>query len=489
MVANLPGNYPLLLNQIQNHSKIDEISTEGHQILNRVSGVLDTAWQQRDRQPLRHWLECTWLALGGAAALNNDADREYCQQYFDFLEQQSPIHDWLVFQRALEKLYAAANPDADPLLQVMTIHKAKGLEFDTVIIPGLEKAGRSNQQELLLWRERISADGHSQLLIAPLQGSGQDKEALYRHLQHEAKIKEQLESTRVLYVGATRAIHQLHMLCGINNGRKPAKNSLLAQLWPWLEPALESQHPAITVHPASNLKSGQTEDGELLASYTHLQRLPAEWHIDTRADCANNIAEEDGENASPNQGKTPAVYSPPTTNARYMGIVLHRILRQITLQGIANWGSARIEKQTPRWSAQLRQLGVDDTEAATKLLQEAVRNVLTDEDNHWLLDNSHDDSQCEYPLGYIDDNQRLCTAIIDRTFIANGVRWIVDYKSSQPEADETQKQFLRRQRSEHQPQLQKYADLMGRLQAQQKKPLPIKTALYFPLTGYLDVLS
>ena len=39
----------------------------------------------------------------------------------------------------MEKLFATPDVLADASLQLMTIHKAKGLEFDTVILPGLSR--------------------------------------------------------------------------------------------------------------------------------------------------------------------------------------------------------------------------------------------------------------------------------------------------------------------------------------------------------------
>jgi ATP-dependent exoDNAse (exonuclease V) beta subunit len=53
----------------------------------------------------------------------------------------------------------------------MTIHKAKGLEFDTVILPGLGAVPRGDDQRLLLWLEH-----RGELLLAPIAESGEDKD-------------------------------------------------------------------------------------------------------------------------------------------------------------------------------------------------------------------------------------------------------------------------------------------------------------------------
>ncbi len=476
-----PTTRPLIIEQLGRYQQIDAISPAGRKILARVSPVLLTAWQQRDRLPLRQRVENTWLALGGPEALRNTADREFCHQYFDFLEQQSPVHDWSLFQQAVEKLYAVPNPAADRNIQVMTIHKAKGLEFDTVIIPALDRASRASQQELLLWRERIAADGHPQLLIAPLQGAGEEKGSLYQHLQQEAKIKETLESTRVLYVGATRAIHQLHLLCKLDSGKTPAKNSLLARLWPWLERAIEQQHPAVNIHQTALAEQPETDEGLLLPSFTHLWRLPPDFHP------ATDLSQ--GEFVHPAQSTATTNFAPDAADARHTGTVLHRIIRQMTLQGIAQWRKTPVSEREASWVSQLRQMGVADIAKAVQLLMQASDNILADEQHHWLLDNRAESSLCEYPIGYIDEKNRVKTAIIDRSFVRDGIRWLIDYKSNSPGPGQSVADFLSEQCAEYLPQLTRYERLLRSLDENLQQPLPVRKALYFPLCKQLAILE
>ncbi len=472
----------LLIDQLACHQQIENISPDGQKILHRISGILLRAWHQRERQPLRQLVENTWLALGGPEAVKNPTDRESCQQYFDFLEQQSPVDDWSLFQTAVEKLYAAPDSAADRHVQVMTIHKSKGLEFDTVIIPGLDRGNRPGQQDLLLWRERIAEDGQAQLLIAPLQAAGQDKDPLYRHLQWEAGIKETLESTRVIYVGATRAIRQLHLLCNMKSGKPPANNSLLARLWPWLEKAIEEQHPSIRLRQAAAVEKEKQDDTAIpVASFSHLWRLPPGFkgtgHIE------------------PLQGRTLAqadnslLFEPGAGDARHIGTLLHRIIRQVTLQGISYWRQTPPAERQPHWLGQLRQLGVVNTSDALSRLQVAVANILEDSENHWLLDNDSVDSLCEYAIGYLDEDNRVRSAVIDRTFIRDGIRWIIDYKSSCPLEGQPMDEFVREQMQQYAAQMALYERLMLSMDGNRAKTPPIRKALYFPFCKHLAIVS
>ena len=49
----------------------------------------------------------------------------------------------------------------------MTIHGAKGLQWDTVIVPALGRSTRREDDQLLYWRESVS-DGQPRLLLAPI---------------------------------------------------------------------------------------------------------------------------------------------------------------------------------------------------------------------------------------------------------------------------------------------------------------------------------
>jgi ATP-dependent helicase/nuclease subunit A len=64
---------------------------------------------------------------------------------------------------------------------------------------------------------------------------------------------------------------------------------------------------------------------------------------------------------------------------------------------------------------------------------------------------------------------------LDRSFIDAGIRWVVDYKTSQHQGSGVE-QFLDREVERYRPQLQRY----GRL-AQKLGPEAVRLGLYFPL--------
>ena len=90
----------------------------------------------------------------------------------------------------------------------MTIHKAKGLEFDSVIVPGLASGGGRDERRLFMWMETPERS----LLLAPINPTGGDDDPIYEFIRDLDKAKADHENARLLYVAATRAKHRLHLL-------------------------------------------------------------------------------------------------------------------------------------------------------------------------------------------------------------------------------------------------------------------------------------
>jgi ATP-dependent exoDNAse (exonuclease V) beta subunit len=66
--------------------------------------------------------------------------------------------------------------------------------------------------------------------------------------------------------------------------------------------------------------------------------------------------------------------------------------------------------------------------------------------------------------------------VVDRSFVdAEEQRWIIDYKTSQPRADETADSFVARELALYQMQLKAYRDAVAEWESR-----AIRTALYFP---------
>src|SRR5438132_2211027 len=131
--------------------------------LSHFTAILAPAVANRERGSLRDRVEGVWLALGGPVCVADKTELEDAERYLDTLEAleaDGPITDLSRIDDALERLYALPDVDAtDDDVQIMTIHKAKGLEFGTVIVPGLDQSPGGGDPDLLLFNEMVSGGG------------------------------------------------------------------------------------------------------------------------------------------------------------------------------------------------------------------------------------------------------------------------------------------------------------------------------------------
>ncbi len=128
---------------------------------------------------------------------------------------------------------------------MMTIHKAKGLEFDYVIVPGLDRVTTTDDAQLMQWLERPTDSGDSrgpgELLLSPIYPPDADKkvDSIYCWIERLQQQRQMHEDERLLYVAATRARKQLHWLACVPSAEgdlfAPRENSLLQRLWPAVE--------------------------------------------------------------------------------------------------------------------------------------------------------------------------------------------------------------------------------------------------------------
>ncbi|HEV2614528.1 MAG TPA: UvrD-helicase domain-containing protein [Gammaproteobacteria bacterium] len=177
------------------------------------------------RLSLRAWVEKTWLKLNGPDFLKDQQELNYVNAYLDLLDKYDDIE---IIGEKLSTLGLPQNSDPNIKLEIMTIHKSKGLEFDVVILPGLGRPTRPDSSKLLLWSERINYLGEPELLVAPLKHKSESENKTYQYLKREESKRAYYEMQRVLYVAATRAKECLYILQP--ESEKTAKNSLLSQL-------------------------------------------------------------------------------------------------------------------------------------------------------------------------------------------------------------------------------------------------------------------
>ena len=485
--------------------RLAALSDDGRARLLSVREVLAQALAERGRMPPRRWLEGVWVLLGGPRALASPEDMADVAAFFQLVDQLSAdgrlAADELAARTA--DLYAPPDPLAGEAVQMMTIHKSKGLEFETVIVPGLHRDTGMHESSLLLWDQVADADGHEHLLVAPLrskvasdeggeEGESGDGASLYDLLRRVENERSAHEDERLLYVAATRAIRHLHLV-GVakldpeaDDGLKPpASGTLLRLLWPGeAQPVFAA---ALAERGAlSSEFSVSAEDAEEGRRAPPLRRLR---EVGPPPELAAVPPPRDADNWE----LTPLSATGVALDAS-VGTLVHRCLELIARQGLAQWPAERLPGLQAGWQRWLRSLGHSAEEATSGAAEAlaALQRTLSSETGRWLLA-AHPEAGCEQAWTSLEatagrPDSELSPAstvnhVIDRIFVADGVRWIIDYKTVRLAADEDQASALRRRAEGFRPQLERYAALFA------GDPRPLKMAIWFALQGRLLVLD
>ncbi|QOJ23965.1 MAG: UvrD-helicase domain-containing protein [Gammaproteobacteria bacterium] len=506
-ITLMAENNPGMLNKeitvwglIGDESRWQGISADATVRLRRIWEVLHPCMSNRQRRSLRVTVESAWHALGGPGYLNSTAKNgtgtanhlDDAMIYLDYLENQEEagdIQDLINFENGLTALYASPDLGADDGLQIMTIHKAKGLEFDTVIVPGLGRTTRNHDKQLFKWIEQphnqVTGDKSGvppDLLLAPIQEAGAGNDSIYAWLDKLDRDKEQFEADRLLYVAATRAKKFLHLLGHVNGisedggkaiSSRPLSGSLLDRLWLTVQPDYDGVAVSQSKSEDHQLENRTKKIIGDAVCDQNIYRLKTDWvlpnapeSIAWRAPYEQKAIQEEIE------------FSWASEMARHVGNVVHRWLQKIAEDEMRGWSIACIERMRAQFAQNLIAGGMSGNSKemtyAVECIVLALSNAVSDKRGQWIL-GPRQSAQNELKISGIT-NGRPMYWIIDRTFCDSaGTRWIIDYKTSSHEGSAID-EFLDREQIRYQHQLNHYAKLMWQIDAK-----PIKLGIYFPL--------
>lgn len=236
------------------------LSPDGQRRANRVVLVLESALQKSRHERLASLVERTWTSLGGSFCLPQSAANgvnEFFRMLID-LERGCGWPSADQVEARMEKLFAPSASSEEFPVEVLTLFKAKGLEWDIVLIPGLHRQPRKQEPELLQWMEHVSVgtsgENNSEtrtpetarVLLAPVKHAAEEKEPIGDWIRSMESERGRMELKRILYVGCTRARRELHLFgeckeikpdrkTSARNLAHPGKLSLLHTAWPVAE--------------------------------------------------------------------------------------------------------------------------------------------------------------------------------------------------------------------------------------------------------------
>jgi ATP-dependent exoDNAse (exonuclease V) beta subunit len=451
------------------------LSVDAFERLMRATPLLLSAWDGRERENRAHLVERTWLALGGASACADARELAHARRFLAALDEgdRKRIRGReLDLDRLMSRLYAEdpAQPDA---VSLMTIHGAKGLEFDHVFVVGVGLRGRGDDPRLLNWLEVPREQGGDHLVMAPIRFRGDDDEesddAINLYLKALHRERARAERARQAYVALTRARRSLHLFVHprvrqIEDRLEFAAdaNSLLHNLWPAIAGDIETFEAVGDERSDLEVESTATQMRKRLRRKTSPMLPPPD--VLARGELVPFAAEQDE-----------IEFSWVRQTARRVGTVVHEALERFGRTALPAPGE--IVRMRPRLLSRLQALGIEQerAQAGAERALAALQATLADPQGRWLFDDSHVEAHSELALSGVYAGH-IVNAVIDRTFVsADGTRWVVDFKTSPHEGGDLAA-FLDSEALRYASQLTRYAHLAG-----QMGPQPVRAGLYFPL--------
>ena len=461
---------------------LGRLDEDGRKRARRVFAAIAGARDLVGKRSLRDRVEGAWRRLGGPHCLQHPAselaEARLLLDTLEAAEQNGLLDDWNDFEELLDQAFTEGDPpDESVKLEILTMHGAKGLEWDLVVLPALDRGTGGNDRELLYWLPFTPDRGGEQVLLAPLRAAWQsDNTPLIDLIRAEQKTRDNFENQRLLYVAATRARQKLVVSGALDPTRetvRPNTGSLMELLWPqaargFIE-SLEAAEPEAPEGRA--VRPGTMPDQSI-------QRVPDGWKPPLGQALAWTPR------LPPHEREVEIEFNWAGAQARRTGTVLHQLLERVGNIGIENLAPDNRRRLVERVPNLLRALGTGPgaLESISAMIAKAFENTLESDTGRWILSGEHADAACELALsGRIDG--KLVNAVIDRTFIdADGTRWIIDYKSGYHEGGDLEG-FLAEEAGRYETQLGLYRRLF-----EQMGETDIRTALYLPRHGELQIV-
>lgn len=428
---------------LEDSSRLMALSADGKQRALRLLCVLRRIEASERWCDVEWRCSCLWHSLGGAEVVDSHTLDEI-RTVFKVLADCAvggQLSSLTEFEHKLSGLYAAPKPGA---VKLMTIHNAKGLQFDKVCLVGLNKSTPSDTPPLLYWK----CIGQEFLLVPKPAESNSSLSGAYSYLGSIRRESAKNELMRLLYVAATRAVTKLTIFAGLHrsvDGEPYASNGTFMHL---LLPFVREDCETI-----QSLPEHQTSSAGHLVS---VPRVPSSYkgpEVDLSA------VLKAGRHGLPTEAITGSGghEDRSTAQQRASGIVYHFIMERVAKEGLARWPAGRLEQSQKALIALLRRHGCPDGElaAASLTVMSWATRTVTSPVGRWLL-SAREQSWAEYKISG-KRSGRWFSDIMDLVFIEEGVVWVVDYKSSANRTLTTQ-QIVHR----HREQLQRYKGTLSK---------------------------
>ncbi len=433
---------------LQNETVIGALAQEEHASARRAAAILGRLHQSADRVPVAELLkqlldETRYLGIlaitpAGSRLRRNvekllaDAHVNRARRLTDFLETVQTLRD--VGAREGE-----APSDAGGAVRLLTVHKAKGLEFPVVVLADAGYQPRHAAEAVLLTPRFGLALAPRRLEIKPI---------LYRLAQAAELAHERAEDARLLYVAATRAQEVLLVSGHLTRQSGTGWLNTLAK-------AAGFDLEALAQEPGE-VSRVRLVGGESASAVVYVTRGEAFASIEAARSTSSAASESDA--IAPLYGSvrdTTTTREPERKRQERRELRAHRITRRL-IRPDGAWVGQLVHEALRRWrfpgdagydllmSAAARASGLIDTEQAEPHLQRAAELLARfRQDSAWVdLNAAQRDGRLRHEIPYVHPSAGV--GVMDLLYQDVAGEWqIVDFKTDAIVSHEEAEQLIR----------------------------------------------
>ena len=384
-----------LINNIDNTSRLDKNSARR---LRSFVEVISENIQYRGRISHRYFVEGIWRQLNGEESMVDSNDIQNIDLFLELLEEASEILsiDFIKLERLIENKFISKTSIQKNSIKFLTIQKSKGLEFDHVIIPNLNKRTRNEESDLVLYDKSTLS----------IKNPGSDKNL---HSYHAYKERKRLdnEKIRLLYVAMTRAKNKCYLIGTVKKEGDlviPNSGTFMNILWPFFSDKFT--------------EIATPEDENSFEKFIpKLRRLNDNFYSGDKR-YKRSIDTEELSFCYPNMS---------TDIQRFTGNIVHKYL-EIIVKKQLDIDKILCNKLDYTESLYLgKNFKKKDIKIGLNLVKKSLEMLKKTSDGRWILNRYlADNSEVSYLL---ESNNTTTQHIPDRSFIENDIQWIIDYKT------------------------------------------------------------
>ena len=384
-----------LINNIDNTSRLDKNSARR---LRSFVEVIRENIQYRGRISHRYFVEGIWRQLNGEESMVDSNDIQNIDLFLELLEEASEILsiDFIKLERLIENKFISKTSIQKNSIKFLTIQKSKGLEFDHVIIPNLNKRTRNEESDLVLYDKSTLS----------IKNPGNDKNLHNYHAYKERKRLDN-EKIRLLYVAMTRAKNKCYLIGTVKKEADlviPNSGTFMNILWPFFSDKFT--------------EIATPEDENSFEKFIpKLRRLNDNFYSGDKR-YKRSIDTEELTFCYPNAN---------TDIQRFTGNIVHKYL-EIIVKKQLDIDKILCNKLDYTESLYLgKNFKKKDIKIGLNLVKKSLEMLKKTSDGRWILNRYlADNSEVSYLL---ESNNTTTQHIPDRSFIENDIQWIIDYKT------------------------------------------------------------